>query len=224
MRYYIDKEICSCAAIQCWTALQDSLGIMPCLANALLTDEGIPVVCETDIHGAISSVMAYAATMNRTVPFFADITVRHTTDNNGELLWHCGNFPVSLTKCGCKTNFGSHFILPSHAPGLHEGEIKGGEMTLVRFDGDHGDYQLFLGKAKGIEGKYTRGSYVWIQVTDWLEWEDKLVTGPYIHHCSGVHEYVVPALYEACKYIPGLMPDPVEPKEPEIQAWLRGSL
>lgn len=224
MRFYIDKELCTCAAIQCWSALQESLQIMPCLANALLTDEGIPVACETDIHGAISSVMAYAATMNQKAPFFADITVRHATNNNGELLFHCGNFPTSLTKCDCKTKFNQHFLFDGHEPGTHEGEIEGGEMTIVRFDGDHGAYQLFLGKAKGIEGKFTRGTYVWIEVNDWLEWEDKLVTGPYIHHCSGVHADVVPALYEACKYIPGLIPEPVDPKEPEIKAWLRGSL
>lgn len=224
MRYYIDRELCTAVAIQCWSALQDSLGIMPCLANALLTDEGIPAACETDIHGAISSIMAYAATMNAKSPFLADVTVRHATNDNAELLFHCGNFPPSLTKQGCRTDFRNHFLFDGHCPGTHEGEITGGDMSIVRFDGDHGDYQLFLGKAKGTVGKYSRGTYVWVEVGDWLKWEDKLVTGPYIHHCSGVHEDIIPVLYEACKYIPGLSPDPVEPCEEEIKAWLRGSI
>jgi L-fucose isomerase-like protein len=221
IEYYIKKEVCNCAAVQCWTALQDRLHIMPCLANALLTDEGIPVVCETDIHGAISSVMAYAATLNNTIPFFADITVRHPSNDNGELLWHCGNFPPSLSKYECGFKFGSHYILPEHEAGLLEGEMKGGLMTLVRFDGDHGEYQLLLGKAKGIQGEYNRGTYIWVEVDNWLDWEEKLVSGPYIHHCSGVHEYVIPALYEACKYIPGLQPDLVEGSESAIKKWYR---
>lgn len=225
MRYYVDKELCTAVAIQCWSALQDSLNVMPCLANALLTDEGIPVACETDIHGAITSIMAYAATLGKSSPFFADLTVRHTTNDNSELLFHCGNFPPSLTTGGCKTCFNNHFLFDAHAPGTHEGEIKGGEnITIARFDGDHGNYSLFLGKAKGTTGKFSRGTYVWVEVNDWLLWEDKLVTGPYIHHCSGVHEDVVPVLYEACKYIPGLTPDPVDPTESEIKAWLRGSI
>jgi hypothetical protein len=33
---------------------------------------------------------------------------------------------------------------------------------------------------------------------------------------------VAPVIYEACRYIPGLKPDPVGPTEAEIQAWLRG--
>ena len=58
MRYLIDKYNCNAAAIQCWNALQSEIGIMPCAANALINDEGIPVVCETDIHGAITAIMA----------------------------------------------------------------------------------------------------------------------------------------------------------------------
>ena len=65
-------------------------------ANAMLTDEKIPVVCETDIHGAITAVMLQAANMNKEPIFFSDLTMRHPENNNSELLWHCGNFPYSL--------------------------------------------------------------------------------------------------------------------------------
>ncbi|SDZ38439.1 L-fucose isomerase [Evansella caseinilytica] len=212
----------SAIAIQCWSTLQDIIGIMPCLANAILTDEQMPVTCETDIHGAITSIMAQAATLNTVPTFFADITIRHPENPNGELLFHCGNFPVSLSKEE-KPKLEKHFLFEDHSPGTHEGEIKGGDMTIARFDGDHGEYSIFLGKAKGMEGPYTRGSYVWMEVNDWPLWEEKLVKGPYIHHSTGVHANIVPVLYEACRYIPGLTPDPVDPTEAEIQAWLRGS-
>ena len=45
------------------TQLQSEIGIMPCAANALLNEEGIPVVCETDIHGAITALLVEAADM-----------------------------------------------------------------------------------------------------------------------------------------------------------------
>ena len=38
---------------------------MPCAANALLNEEGIPVVCETDIHGAITALIVEAAGMEK---------------------------------------------------------------------------------------------------------------------------------------------------------------
>lgn len=77
MKNLVDKYGCNAGAIQCWTALQGELGIMPCAANAILNDMGIPVVCETDIHGAITALLAEAAVMNRSRGFFADWTVRH---------------------------------------------------------------------------------------------------------------------------------------------------
>jgi len=222
MKQYALTTGSTAIAIQCWSSLQDAMGIMPCLANAILTDEQIPVTCETDIHGAITAVMVQAAALNRYPTFFADLTIRHPENANGELLFHCGNFPVSLS-VEDKPKLRKHFLFDDHSPGTHEGEIQGGGMTLARFDGDHGKYQLFLGQARGIEGPFTRGSYVWVEVNDWPLWEEKLVKGPYVHHSVGIHANVIPALYEACQYIPGLTPDPVDPTEKEIQAWLRGA-
>ena len=55
IRRLADRYGCNAAAIQCWNALQDEIGIMPCAANSLLNEEGFPVVCETDIHGAVTA-------------------------------------------------------------------------------------------------------------------------------------------------------------------------
>jgi L-fucose isomerase-like protein len=212
---------CTAAAIQCWNALQDITGIMPCLANALLADEGLPCACETDIHGAITAVMLQAAAMDEKPHFFADITVRHPEKDNVELLWHCGPFPFSLAKDPSKANAGDHWILESGAYGTCEWEIKGGDMTIARFDGDGEGYKLFIGEGKGVDGPFTRGTYLWLEVNNWPKWESKLVKGPYIHHVAGIHGKLGEILYEACRYIPGLMPDPVEPTLDELEArWL----
>jgi L-fucose isomerase-like protein len=222
MKRYALEFGCSAVAIQCWSALQEVLHVMPCMGNSLLTDEGIPVVCETDIHGAITAVMAQAAAMGKTPPFFADWTVRHPDNVNGELLQHCGPYPVSLAKAGTKAKLSRPFAFPEHCPGSVHTEIKGGELSVLRFDGDNGNYSLLLGKAKGIEGPYIQGTYLWIEVENWRRLEDKLVTGPYVHHCVGIHGDVLPVVYEACKYIPGLKPDFYDPVEEDIKAWLRG--
>ena len=209
MRELAKQYRCRAVAIQCWTALQDITGIMPCLANALLTDEGLPTVCETDIHGAITAVMMQAAACDG-VPFFADVTVRHPENDNAELLWHCGNFPYSLAKdkssalAGCSKYHGNTF-------GICEWELKEGELTIARFDGDHGKYSLLIGEAKTTTGPKNVGSYVWIEVDNWPKWEHKLVEGPYIHHVCGVYGKCAEVLLEATKYIDALSPDVVSP-------------
>ncbi len=208
---------CNAIAIQCWNALQDELGVMPCAANALLNEEGIPVVCETDIHGAITAVMAEAAVLDDTRSFFADWTVRHPDDENGELLQHCGPWPISVARE--KPSIG--YPLAFSYPGAIEAEAKHGKMTLCRFDGDNSEYSLLLGNAEGIEGPFTKGTYVWVKVDNLKRLEEKLVCGPYIHHCVGIHKDIVPVLYEACKYI-GLKPDLYDPIEEKVKAFIRG--
>jgi len=217
MNKLVQKYGCNAVAIQCWNALQSELGIMPCAANSLLNDEGIPVACETDIHGAITSLLAEAAGMGTTRSFFADWTIRHPDVKNGELLQHCGPWPISLAKEKPKLTYPLAFDYP----GSLTAEIRPGEVTLCRFDGDNGEYSLLLGTAKGIDGPKCMGTYLWVEVDNIKRLEEKLVTGPYIHHCVGIHKNVVPILYEACKYI-GVKADLYDPIEEEVKAYLRG--
>lgn len=217
MNKLVQKYGCNAVAIQCWDALQSELGIMPCAANSLLNDEGIPVACETDIHGAITSLLAEAAGMGTTRSFFADWTIRHPDVENGELLQHCGPWPISLAKEKPKLTYPLAFDYP----GSLTAEIRPGEVTLCRFDGDNGEYSLLLGTAKGIDGPKCMGTYLWVEVDNIKRLEEKLVTGPYIHHCVGIHKNVVPILYEACKYI-GVKADLYDPIEEEVKAYLRG--
>ncbi len=217
IRRLAERYGCNAAAIQCWNALQGELGIMPCAANSLLNEEGFPVVCETDIHGAITALLCEAAGMDKSRTFFADWTVRHPDNENGELLQHCGPWPLSCASC--KPAIG--YPLAFDHPGAVEAEAKHGDLTLCRFDGDNGEYSLLLGNAKGIDGPYTKGTYLWVEVANWKRLEAKIVEGPYIHHCVGIHQDVVPVLYEACKYI-GIKPDLYDDIEQEVQDRIHG--
>jgi len=218
MRNLVEKYGCQAGAIQCWTALQGELGIMPCAANSILNDLGIPVVCETDIHGAITALMAEAAVMNESRSFFADWTVRHPDNPNGELLQHCGPWPISIAKekpeLTCPIAFKDEGSLSAEAKPSNN-------LTLTRFDGDNGEYSLLLGNAKTVDGPKILGTYMWVEVENIKRLEEKIVTGPYIHHCVGVYKDVVPVLYESCKYI-GIKPDLYDPIEENVKAYLRG--
>ena len=213
------KYGCNAIAIQCWNFLQSELGIMPCAANALLTDEGLPVVCETDIHGAITSILVQAAGMGEASTFFADWTVRHPDNENGELLQHCGPWPISTAQS--KPVLG--YPLAFDHPGAVEALAKPGEITLARFDGDNGEYSMLLGNAKAVDGPFTKGTYMWVEVDNLDRLEEKIVCGPYIHHCTGIHGDIVAVLYEACKYI-GVTPDLYDPIEEKIKAQIRGEV
>ena len=217
MERLIKKYNCQAGCIQCWNALQDEIGIMPCAANALLNEKGIPMTCETDVHGAFTALMVEAAANNGQRSFFADWTIRHPDIENGELLQHCGPWPISVAGCKpCIT-----YPLAFDYPGAITAEAKHGDLTIARFDGDNGEYSLLLGNAKGVDGPKGMGTYLWIEVDNIKRLEAKVVEGPYIHHCVGIHKDVVPVLYESCKYL-GITPDLYDPIEEDVKAYLRG--
>lgn len=184
------KYDCRAVASECWTIWKEHYGIAPCHAFASLTQAGLPVCCENDIHGSVSSLLAQAAGLFRTPSFLADITVRHPWNDNGELLWHCGPFPPKLAKGKAKV-----------AEGQGVFRLQDGALTLVRMDVHQGRYMLFADQARTTEGPETTGNYVWIETEDWMEFERKLMYGPYIHHMAGIYGEYAHIFRESCRYL-----------------------
>lgn len=217
---WAEDQNLTAAATQCWGPMSDTVGISPCFAISELNSLGFPVACETDVHGAISAVLAQSAAQQTSPVFLADVTARHPQNDKAELFWHCGVFPIELARTDRPTALNIHYN--RKAPIVGNWELKSGDVSLVRFDGVQGQYSLLMGQGKGTQGPFNHGTYTWLEFEDWAKWEHKFIYGPYIHHCIGVHKKISPALYEACRYIPGVMPDPVEPEKEKIEAFLRG--
>ena len=217
-RWAGDYEL-DAVASNCWGAFSQIGGIQGCFVFGELTDEKLPVTCEMDIHGAISSVIAQAATRWQNVSFLADITTRHPTNDNAELFWHCGNFPKSVASD--KTAPAINGSFGADVPTVGNFALKDGTVTISRFDCAGDRYQLFFTRGKSVEGPGTNGTYGWIEFKDWPAVEHKVVKGPYIHHCAGIFADIAPVLYEFCNYVPGLVADPLDPSADEIERWLR---
>ena len=199
--YLAEKYQLSAFASECWKTFSAPFGIYPCSAFGDLIEMGIPMACEGDIYGAISSVILDAAAMGNEPHFLADLTIRHPLNDNAELLWHCGPFPRALAREDCR---------PKLAACMGNFELKKGEMTLARFGESHGKFKLFYGEGKACDGPSTNGTYVWFEAKDWEAWERKLVMGPYIHHISGVYGRYGEILREACRYLNGVEADPAD--------------
>ena len=194
----IRENECDSAALECWTLFSRYMDFKPCLVVGELTDMGIPVSCETDVLGAVSSVMLKAAAFGKKPTFFADLTLRHPQNDNAELLWHCGPFPYSLKASESEAKL---------VNAMENWSLKKGEITIARFDGMQGRYSLFSGEGRAVEGPDTTGTYVWLEVDNLDKWEEKIINGPYIHHVSGIYGNYSEILNEACKYIPGVDAD-----------------
>ncbi len=183
---------CHAIASDCWHEVRREFGIGPWFVFGDLYDNGLPCTNECDIHGAITSLMALGALNNKSAAFLSDLTMRHPSNDNAELLWHMG-FAKQLKDPSVegyvvKTGEGNY-------------RLKTGDLTILRFDGDHGNYSCFVGKGESIHGPETGGNYTYLQVEDWIKWEKKFVYGPYVHHVVGIYGDHRKAFSDACKYL-----------------------
>lgn len=225
LRAYMDETLSTCCAFQCWYALQAEYGIWPCAAGALLAEEGLPVVCETDIHGAITTVMTTAAAMGKEYPLFGEWCFRHPKYKAAEFVAHCGISPICLFPekpvlrtrpyAGCE-NWGGH--ISARAAG-----DTGDRISFTRFEADEkGQYNILLGYGKALNEPdlVSRGANYWLEVPDIFELENKVVKGSYIHHSAYIRGNVLPAIYEALPYI-NVNPDFVyEEQKREVERFL----
>ena len=167
--------------------------------------EKYPLGHECDIHGAISDLLLRRAALGREPAYLGEFTVRHPENDNAVLLWHC-SAPATLCHPQESPRMGRHWILPSDLSGMVHFRLQDGPLTVARFDGDHGHYQLAIGEGVSTPGPQTLNNYVWMEVDDWLGWESKLMQGPFIHHVALAYGHYADALAEACRFVPGLEP------------------
>ncbi|MBT3272200.1 MAG: hypothetical protein HN368_03520, partial [Spirochaetales bacterium] len=198
-----EREGLDAFSVKSFSSIQTELG--PGLPlGMMLAQEKIPIAAETDLHGAVTSVLLQAASTTRDPVFFPEFTIRHPDNDNAVLLWH-GTAPLSL-------KHSSVYTLKSYPPWILKGLpgeapkmlLKDGPLTVARFDGELGDYVLGFGEGTTVAGPETREAYVWMEVDNWPRWERAIMKGPYIHHCSAVYDHCADVLEEACQYIPGL--------------------
>jgi len=188
--------------VNCWTRVQERLGICVCAALGRLTDKGIMCACEVDIYGAASMWAAYTAALDQVSPHFIDWTELHPERENVWLAWHCGNCPRSLCEPGCEPALRDHAFMPVESSyGTLEFRIKPGPVTCMRLVEYDGEFTMFIGRGEVVSMEpFERGSYGWVQVADVMDWEQKMVENGIIHHGVLIHDPEVAEALESFCY------------------------
>ncbi len=186
-------------AAECWTATPIMFdGLAPCAVFGLLNDLGYMIACESDIHAAMTMAVLKSATLGEGKPLFGEFTVRHPENKNVELLWHCGQFPLSQKAPDCEAKL------------VNQREwfrAKDGVYTAARIDQDSGNYQLLPLLCHTADGPSTNGTYIWAEFEDLPRVEQKLLQGPYIHHFIEIEGDYREELQEFCRFVPELTLD-----------------
>lgn len=200
-----NRENLSCMGLQCWTAMQNVIGISPCLAMGRVIEQGIPVSCEVDIHGALTMLVQYKASLEKIYPHFIDWTIKHQEEENVFLSFHCGNAPVSLCHPKSKPILREHFTLSSvcgdkNSEGCCEFQLKEGKVTINRLVEFKNQFKMLITDGEIMhDPRDLRGSWSWIKVKDLKKLYRTIIEEGFIHHASIIHGDYGKAIREFCK-------------------------
>jgi L-fucose isomerase-like protein len=141
---------CTVSAIQCWTALEEYFGVVPCTVMSMMSENLLPSACEVDICGTLS--MHGLALASETPSALLDWNNNYGDDPDKAVCFHCSNLPKHFFK---------EFVMDFQAIiagtvgkentfGTVSGTVKPGAMTYLRFSTDdcHGKIRGYVGQGE----------------------------------------------------------------------------
>jgi L-fucose isomerase-like protein len=137
-------------AIQCWTSLQENLGINVCSIMSIMSGQLMPSACEVDVMGALS--MYALASCSLSPASIADWNNNFGEEQDKCVLFHCGNFPAESLEnpvMGTADIIGTTVGCENTCGAVH-GRMKAGPLTYFRLSSDD-----FTGKIRAYVGEGT---------------------------------------------------------------------
>jgi L-fucose isomerase-like protein len=140
------------SAVQCWTSLEESLGVVPCTVMSMMSNELLSSACEVDIAGVLGMHALQLA--SGTPSALLDWNNNYGNDPNKAVCFHCSNLPKHFFK-SVKMEFQEIIagtVGKDNTYGTCYGLIKPEKMSFVRFSTDD-----TAGKMRGYvgEGRFT---------------------------------------------------------------------
>ncbi len=82
------------SAVQCWTAMQEYYGVVPCTLMSMMSNDLMPSACETDIAGVVGM---YALALASGKPSaIVDWNNNYGDDPDKGVIFHCSNLPRDI--------------------------------------------------------------------------------------------------------------------------------
>jgi len=151
-RWIDEQELCA-TAVQCWTAMEEFFGIVPCTVMSMLSESLLPSACEVDVTGAVGMLALRLAAGRPSA--LLDWNNNHGDDPDQCVLFHCSNLPKSVF---AEVHMNYQEIIAGtvgkeNTYGTCCGPIKAGPFTYARVSTDDawGAIRAYLGQGEMVE-------------------------------------------------------------------------
>jgi len=198
-RWMRDKQL-SATAIQCWTALEEFYGVVPCTLMSMMSNNLLPSACETDIAGLLGMYILQSASGKPAA--LLDWNNNFGRDPNKGVVFHCSNLPKDFfdeQKMDYQEIIAGS-VGKENTYGTIVGRISPGPFTYCRISTDdlNGRMASYVGEARFTEDKLdTFGGYGVIEVPQFQKLLRFICKNGWEHHVAATKAEVADAIDDA---------------------------
>jgi L-fucose isomerase-like protein len=138
------------SSVQCWTAMEEFFGVVPCTLMSMMSNNLMPSACETDMIGMISMYVLQLAAGEPSA--IVDWNNNYGDDPDKAVIFHCSNLPKHFFE-DFKMDF-QEIIAGSvgkeNTFGTVVGQLKSGPLTYCRVSTDdlNGKLRAYVGQGE----------------------------------------------------------------------------
>jgi L-fucose isomerase-like protein len=150
---WMKETYCTICAVQCWTAMEEYFGVVPCTVMSMMSENLFAAACEVDVCGVLG--MHALALASETPSALLDWNNNYGSDPDKCVCFHCSNLPKHFFE-DVVMDFQAIIagtVGKENTFGTCVGRVKAGAMSFARFSTDD-----FTGRIRGYvgEGEFTR--------------------------------------------------------------------
>ncbi|MGC1383204.1 MAG: hypothetical protein WA823_05450 [Candidatus Acidiferrales bacterium] len=147
---WMKKAHVEISAVQCWTSLEENLGVVPCTVMSMMSESLLSSACEVDVCGVLGMHALQLA--SETPSALLDWNNNYGNDPNKAVCFHCSNLPKHFFN-DVKMDFQEIIagtVGKDNTFGTCVGQVKAGAMSFARFSTDdaHGKVRGYTGHGR----------------------------------------------------------------------------
>jgi L-fucose isomerase-like protein len=188
------------SAVQCWTSLEENLGVVPCTVMSMMSDSLLSSACEVDVCGVVGMHALQLA--SETPSALLDWNNNYGSDPNKAVCFHCSNLPKHFFR-EVKMDYQAIIagtVGKENTFGTCVGLVKSGAMCFARFSTDdaNGRIRGYTGSGRFTDDALeTFGGAGVVEIPGLQKLLRYICENGFEHHVAANFSSVAPAVHEA---------------------------
>jgi L-fucose isomerase-like protein len=188
------------SAVQCWTSLEENLGVVPCTVMSMMSEALLSSACEVDVCGVLGMHALQLA--SETPSALLDWNNNYGSDPNKAVCFHCSNLPKHFFR-EVKMDYQAIIagtVGKENTFGTCVGRVKSGAMCFARFSTDdaQGRIRGYTGSGRFTDDPLeTFGGAGVVEIPDLQKLLRYICENGFEHHVAANFSSVAPAVEEA---------------------------